>query len=110
MIQHRIPINSHTKLLRFLCQRDQLIFRTPFRPHAPFLVEFTEIPEIVDVVAVSLRAGAGFAGWRDPDVGDADAFELRKGVEKAAPVGAVGWDVPFECLEEGGVLEGGFLV
>jgi hypothetical protein len=72
------------------------------------LVELTEIVEVVDVIAVAFGGGS-LATRRKPDVVDADGLQCRDGANETLIVFIIGWDVPFEGLEEGIVFGRGFL-
>ena len=109
VVEHRVPVELHAFFLRHLAELEQVLFATPFRGPGTFLVEFPEVVEVVDVVAVSLRRG-GFAARWEPDGGDARVAEGWGGACEAFPVFLVGWDVPFETLEESGIFGCGFLL
>lgn len=47
---------------------------------------------------------AGFAAWREPDIGDTDVLVSRHRVVQAVVVLAIGRNIPFETLEQGVVL------
>ena len=92
------------KLVSFLDQPQQALFVTPFCPFAAFLVEFANVVYIVDIIPVTLRSAARFASRRAPDIGYTDGFKLRERIEQPCPVGAVRWNVPFECLKKSWVF------
>jgi hypothetical protein len=54
---------------------EQLVFGTPLSTFGAFLVKLAEIVQIVDVVANALGVRA-FTARRQPDIADADSFQL----------------------------------
>jgi hypothetical protein len=108
MIEHSVPIQAYTLLLRPFRQLQQLLLCAPLRRLPALLVELSDIVEVIYVVAVAVGA-ACFAARRQPDVVDADGLEFGDGADQTLPVFAVGGDVPFEALEQGVVLRRGFL-
>jgi hypothetical protein len=51
MIHNSIYVRDNTKVLRFLYSCNKFCFRTPVGASSAFLVEFTEVEEIVDVIS-----------------------------------------------------------
>jgi hypothetical protein len=49
------------------------------------LLELAQVVKIVDIVAVA-SARAAFASWREPDIVDADPFEIWKSLAQTLPV------------------------
>jgi len=62
-------------LLGRFCEFEELFFGAPFGAFGTFLVEFTEVVEVVNVVTNALGVSS-FATRRQPDVVDANGFEL----------------------------------
>lgn len=72
MIQHRIPEDVDIVLFRDGTEHLEIVLGTPFGVYMArsFGVEFAEVPEIVDRVAVVVRR-CRFCAWWEPDVRDA---------------------------------------
>jgi hypothetical protein len=106
---YRIEIDTHPNLLRLLTELHQIFLGSPFRRLGPLLVKFADIVQVVHVIAVGFLTPAALARWRDPDAVNARCFQAWKCLEKPFPVSLVGWDVPFESLEEASVFRCWFL-
>lgn len=106
MPQNRIKQHPHPDLLSLPHQHLQLRLGPPLGAHAALLLKLAQVVQVVDVVAVGVRAG-GLAGGGDPDAGDAEGREGGEEGGEEGPVGGAGGggrgEVPFEGLEEGGV-------
>jgi hypothetical protein len=109
VIEHRIPIDAQSDLLRLLEQAHQLLLGSPLGRHGALLVELAQVIEVVDIVAVAAGARRFAARW-DPHVVDTYGLEAVDGVSEALPVLVVVGDVPLEGLQHGAVGGGGLLV
>lgn len=123
MVQHRVKVDPDPDLVGLVAQIDQLFLRAPFGPNASFLVEFTKIVQVIDIVAIPGRA-AGLAGGRDPcayssapvayrggrqtDVIDAGGLQARQSILQPLPVFLVLGHIPLEALQHGKIVGRGF--
>lgn len=71
--------------------------------YAALLVEFAEVVEIVDVVAVAVGR-AGFATRRQPDIGDTNVLVCGHRIVQAGIVLAISRDIPLKALKQSVVL------
>lgn len=113
VVQHGIPHDFDPQTLRGADEEIQVFATAPFRASSPLLVEFTEIPDVVAVVAVA-SGRVGFTAGREPESGDAEGVEGGEETGQTRPVG--GWrgsfvrgrrvrsSVPFEGLEDDGIV------
>lgn len=115
MIEHRIPYALDAIPMQLLDQVVQLLLTPPLGVRAALLIELSQIPQIVAVVAVAVaRRLVGLAARGEPEHGQAQAGEGGREACQARIVGAVGvcfavcWflrlRVPFEGLEDRLVL------
>lgn len=77
MVQDRIQVDPDSVGLRRFQQIDEFLFCPPFGCSAAFLFELAQVVEVVDIITVA-RAGASFTARGDPDVVDANPFEIWK--------------------------------
>lgn len=122
VVEDCVPVEADACVFCGGGESEEFVFGAPFCCYAAFLVEFAEVVEIVDVVAVALCRESvlgdlfcvgsrevvriyigrtGFAAGRKPDVGDADVLVGGHCILQAIVVLAVSRDVPFEALEQG---------
>ena len=131
VVEHRVPVETDARVLCGFGEGHQFIFRAPLGGLAALLVEFAEVVEIVDVVAVALEevsesvwgngeilrrcgglgtyvGGAGFAAGREPDVGDTNVLVCGHGIVQTNIVLAISRNIPLKALEQSVVLRSRF--
>ncbi|CDN42503.1 hypothetical protein BN871_BK_00260 [Paenibacillus sp. P22] len=97
MVHDEIRIDGDAFQLAGLNSFEQLRLRPVFRADSALLVEFAQIVQVVDAVAVVLRRG-GFGGGRDPDGINAGCLKLGGPFLEPLPMAAVGGYMPFKKL------------
>ena len=85
MIEDRIPIEANSTRIGYFKQTSQVLSGPPFSCSPALLLELAQVVKIVDIVAVA-SARAAFASWREPDIVDADPFEIWKSLAQTLPV------------------------
>jgi hypothetical protein len=111
MIQNRIVIHEHAIVLGHSQKSNQIIKESILRGISPFLIEFTEIPQIyslngeqmtgrtVNPIA-NVHAVTAFGSGRDPDCSDSHVFEEGDISGKTLPMISVVVDVPLKSREK----------
>ena len=62
MVEDGVPVEADTVFFREGGEGEEFVFGAPFCCYAALLVEFTEVVEIVDVVAVALGGRVSMVG------------------------------------------------
>lgn len=76
VVQDSIEVQSDTDFIGFRHQFVQIVSGTPFGGFSSFLVEFSHIIQIVDIVSIGLFTAGAFAPRWEPHVVDADVFQV----------------------------------
>ncbi len=75
VVYHHIEQHGDTVLVQGLDGLMQLVFGAVFGGDRSFLIELTQIKQIVSVVADGMLAFTAFTGGREPDHGDTDIIK-----------------------------------